>query len=135
LAWIFFQLGFERLPRDVLITAQVGGPLSGDIVAKLGEGWRARNNRIAAKGFLNQSCGLVAILESILPAQTPKIVHCRGKADAHGALTASVANDTQQSQGTELPVQHSNPAQSVTLIALVIGDFDWTLQRRSQSKG
>src|SRR5215475_9923153 len=46
----------------------------GECVAKLGEGWLARKNRIVAKGFLNQCCGLVAILESILLARTPKIV-------------------------------------------------------------
>jgi hypothetical protein len=51
---------------------QSASPL--DSVAKLGEGWLARNNRIVAKGFLNQWCGLVAILESILLAWTPKIV-------------------------------------------------------------
>jgi hypothetical protein len=43
-------------------------------VAKLGEGWVARNNRIMTTGFLNQCCRLLAILESILRAQAPKIV-------------------------------------------------------------
>jgi hypothetical protein len=45
-----------------------------DSVAKLDEGWLARNTGIVAMVFLNQYCGLVAILESILLAQTPKIV-------------------------------------------------------------
>jgi hypothetical protein len=32
-----------------------------DSVVKLGEGWLPRNNRIVAKGFLNQWCGLVRV--------------------------------------------------------------------------
>src|SRR5262249_39478404 len=57
------------LPRSVLdFRSRV------ECVAKLGEGWLVRNNRIVAKGFLNQWCDAVAILESILLAQTPEIV-------------------------------------------------------------
>jgi hypothetical protein len=46
----------------------------GDSVAKLDEGRLARNNRIVAKGILNQYCALVAVLESMLLHQVPKIL-------------------------------------------------------------
>src|SRR6266849_6413422 len=45
-----------------------------DFVAKLGGTRLARNNRIVGKEFLNRCCSLGAVLESMLPAQAPKIV-------------------------------------------------------------
>jgi hypothetical protein len=63
------------LGSDSVIPARlVHVRFSPECVAKLGEGWLVRNNRIVAKGFLNQWCDAVAILESILLAQTPEIV-------------------------------------------------------------
>jgi hypothetical protein len=48
--------------------------LVADSVAKLDEGRLARNNRIVAKKILNRYCALVAVLESMLLAQVPKIL-------------------------------------------------------------
>jgi hypothetical protein len=45
-----------------------------DIVAKLGEGHSARNNRIKTGEFLNQRCVLRPYFELMLRAQRPKIV-------------------------------------------------------------
>src|SRR5713226_7126887 len=50
------------------------GPMRADFVAKLGGTRLARNNRIVGKEFLNRCCSLGAVLESMLPAQAPKIV-------------------------------------------------------------
>src|SRR5713226_4361346 len=71
----------EACPRYVRIPPNTGwipdiaaGRLGADFVAKLGGTRLARNNRIVGKEFLNRCCSLGAVLESMLPAQAPKIV-------------------------------------------------------------
>ncbi len=58
-------------------------PLRVDIVAELGEGQLASNNRIGMNKFLNQHCALAPFFESILLTRALKIVlqQYRSKAD------------------------------------------------------
>jgi hypothetical protein len=67
---------FSRMPRGVESCGAIQGecPHLADSVAKVRGRRLARNNRIVAKEFLNRCCALVAVLESMLPAQAPKIV-------------------------------------------------------------
>ena len=66
-------------------------PFRADFVAKLGGTRLARNNRIVGKEFLNRCCSLGAVLESMLPAQAPKIVlqHYLHRTDLPRCLVSS----------------------------------------------
>jgi len=65
-----------------------------DIVAKLSEGSLARNIRIGTSRFLNQRCASRAGLESILLAETSKIVlqQYLPRADGGGTALEKVRN-------------------------------------------
>ncbi len=91
-----------------LLLLQCMSPELADSVAKVDGRRLAHNNRIMTKEFLNQCCALVAVLESMLPAQAPKIVlqHYRHDSDVWKRLPFGRFRGAKRTSASDLPNHH-----------------------------
>jgi len=84
-----------------------------DTVAKLGGRRLARNNRIVAIEFLNGCCALVAVLESMLPAQAPKIALQQNRQIAEGPIIVEKVHSSGLSGGAHFVFEMTRMTQLI----------------------